>query len=107
MAARDGHVVEEDLALGRPAERGAVVLEGERLSRAAAAGAHDERWTFDAEVGERDGVVLRGLLGRERHGRVRPRLVMDEERSALGTVVGRLLILEAAFGTVDCHGALP
>ena len=35
VAARDGDVVEEDVALGRAPERGAVALEGERLARRA------------------------------------------------------------------------
>src|SRR5947209_6313344 len=43
VLARDRDVVEEDAALGRAADRRRALLERERLPRAAAAGANDER----------------------------------------------------------------
>src|SRR6266540_3741836 len=76
-------------------------LEPERLPRPAAARAHNERRTLDAKVGQRDRVVLGELLRREGHRRVRARLIVDQQRPALGAVVGRFRILETALGTVD------
>src|SRR5262249_38459825 len=43
VAPRDGHVVQEDVAVRRPSDRRLLVVEDERLPRATAAGAHDER----------------------------------------------------------------
>src|SRR5689334_2583002 len=49
----DRDVVEEDPAVGRAADRRAVLLRLERLPRPAAAGADDERRALDADVAER------------------------------------------------------
>ena len=76
MAPGDGDVVEEDLALGPAADADALALDGERLARPPAAGADDERRPLDAQVGERERVVLGDLLGREGHRRVRAGLVV-------------------------------
>src|SRR5688572_13977732 len=43
VATRDRDVVEEDVAVGRAANGGLLLLEQEVLARAAATGAHDQR----------------------------------------------------------------
>src|SRR6266508_685239 len=101
VAARDSDVVQEDLVLRPSPDAHAVTLEPERLPRPAAARAHHERGTLDAKVGERERVVLGDFLRREGHRRVRARLVVNQQRAALGAVVGRFRILETALGTVD------
>src|SRR5207247_311721 len=53
VLARDGDVVEEDVALGRAADRRALAGEAEALPRAAAAGADDERGPVGGDLLER------------------------------------------------------
>src|SRR3954462_4620638 len=96
---RDRDVVEEDVALRRAPDRRLIALEQERLPRAAAAGADDERGAVDAELGQLCLTLLLGLLGRERHRRLAA-LIRDEQRAALGAVVRGLGILETAFRAV-------
>src|SRR5439155_814453 len=50
VAPRHGDVVEEDVAFGRAADRRLFGTQPERLPRAAAAGADDERGALDSEV---------------------------------------------------------
>src|SRR5205085_8899159 len=50
---------------------------------------------------EPDAGVLVAVLGAEAHRRLRPTLVLGEERTALGAVVRGLRVLEAALRAVD------
>src|SRR5919198_2196410 len=101
VLARDRNVVQEDVALRRAADRGALALRREVLARPPAPRAHDERRALGAEIFERERGVLVALLGRVAHRRLGARLVLHEQRSALGAVVRGLRVLEAALGTVD------
>src|SRR5882672_8134864 len=73
----------------------------EGLPRPAAAGADDERRTFDAEVFEHAAGCVLAFLGRERLRRLGPAFVLHEQRAAAGTVVRGLGVLEAAFLAID------
>ena len=73
----------------------------ERLPRPAAAGADDQRGTRDAQVLERFRGRVFTLVRRERLRRLRPALVLDEERAATSALVRSFGILEAALLTVD------
>src|SRR6266545_4519562 len=105
VPARDGHVVEEDVAVRRAADRRPVARERERLPRAAAAAPHDERRPLDADLLERGLPFLERLVGDEAHRRLTA-LLFREQRAALGAIVRRFRVLEAAFGTVDVAHAL-
>src|SRR5215211_7172923 len=100
VLARDGDVVEEDVAVGGAADRRAVSLRDEVLARAAASGADDERGALGADVLERNQATLLRLLGRVAHRRLRPRLVLHEQGAAAGAVVRGLRVLEPALGAV-------
>src|SRR6059058_1695103 len=101
VLAGDGDVVEEDVAVRRPADRRPLALRDEMLAGPAAAGADHERRAVGAKLVERDGSVVLPLLGHVAHRRLGARLLRDEQRAAPGAVVGGLRVLEAALGTVD------
>src|SRR5207249_11778404 len=69
MLAGDRDVVEEDAAVGRASDRG-FTLGMKGLARPAAAGAHDERRTLDAEILQGPGGCVIPLLGGEALGRL-------------------------------------
>src|SRR5205823_1414764 len=101
VLARDGHVVEEDLAVGRAADRRALALWMKRLARASAARADDERRPLDPQVLERRGRFVVDLVGRVLLRRLGAALVLHEQRAALRAVVRGLRVLEAALRAVD------
>ena len=94
VPARDRDVVEEDVALGRAADEGAVADRLEALAGPAAARADDERRPVDA--------VRRcvDLVRAQAHGRLTCR-VAHEQRPAACAVRRRLGTLKAALGAVD------
>src|SRR5206468_2442540 len=96
MAARDGDVVEEDVAVGGPAHGGALALELEDLSGAAAARPDDERRPLHAFHARAR--LLCEALGRVAERRLRLAWLALEHRAATGAVVRGLRVLEAAFG---------
>src|SRR5207244_2161123 len=96
--ARDGDVVEEDLAVGRAADPRALAARAEALARAPAAGAHDERGPvepLDRRVRE-----LADLVGREGLRRLRPALSLLEQRPAARAVVRGFRVLEPALAAI-------
>src|SRR5215208_771638 len=104
MVARDGDVVEEDVAVGRAADARAPRPGPERLAGAAAARADDERGPLEGL----DGALaeIDDLLGRERLRRLgRRRLALLEQRAAARAVVRRLRVLEPALLAVDVRHA--
>src|SRR4029453_14293 len=100
VAARDGDVVQEDLVLRAAPDTDAIAFEAERLPRSPAPGADDQGGTLDTQLSQRDGVVVRDVLRREGHRRVRARLVVNEQGATLGAVIRGFGILKAAFGTM-------
>ena len=75
VVARHGHVVEEDVGVGAPADRPALAREGERLADAPAARADDERGALVGHLVEVDRTELAGLVDLVGRGRARrPRL---------------------------------
>src|SRR6266542_2804996 len=98
---RDGDIVQEDVAVRGAPDRRALALREEMLARAAATGAHDERRPLGLEVVERDRSLVGDVLRREAHRRFPAGLALDEQRAALGAVIGGFRVLEAALGTVD------
>src|SRR5436190_11133007 len=102
-----GDVVEEDVAVGRAADRRALALWQEVLAGTPPARADDECRPLGAEVLERDGCIVSPLLRRVAHRRLAPGLVLDEQRAATGAVIRGLRVLEAALRTVDvAHSSL-
>src|SRR5262245_5012905 len=97
VPSRDRDVVEEHVAVRRTADQRPRLEELERLARATAARAHDERRPADLGRG-RPGVTQ--LVGAEAHRRL-PLLVATEVRAAAGAVVRRLGVLEATLRAVD------
>src|SRR5262249_32870158 len=85
MAARDGHVVEEDVAVGGAADRRPLTLELEDLTGAAAAGTDDQCRAFDA-LDAGTGIVRQAFrrVAQRRLGLARLAL---EHRTAAGAVV--------------------
>ena len=100
VLARDGDVVEEDVALGRAADQRALAGGEEALPRPAAAGADDQRRPLAAEVLQRRLGIVGDLLGCEGHGLL-TRLAFLEARAAARAEVGGLRVLEATLATVD------
>src|SRR3954447_1874739 len=90
VIARDGDVVEEDLGVGRPADRQPLALERERLAAPAAAGADHERAGRLGDVADVDGPQLAGLLvdhvGRRRRVVARVLTRADVGAAALAVV---------------------
>src|SRR3954451_12435101 len=84
VRSRDGHVVEEDVAVGRTADRRALALREEVLSGAAAARSHDQRGPLRPEVLEAERGLLVDVLGRVAHRLFRAGLALDEQRAAAG-----------------------
>ena len=95
VAARDRDVVQEDVALGRAADEGAVADRLEALAGPAAARADDERRPVDARPAPASISSGPKLIGRLT-GRV-----AHEQRPAARAVRRRLGTLEAALGAVD------
>src|SRR5262249_16744687 len=95
----DGHVVEEDVAVGRTSDRRPVAAERERLSGAAPSRADDEGRPLDAlDPGRR---LLGDLVGRVGQRLLRVAALVLEHGPAAGAEVRGLRVLEAAFGAVD------
>ena len=84
----------------RPIVR-ALALRQEVLARTTPTRADDQRRPLGAEVLEGDGCLVSPLLRRVAHRRLAPRLVLDEQRAAAGTVIRGLRVLEAALRAVD------
>src|SRR5262249_50692098 len=106
MLARDGDVVEEDVAVRRAADRGPVAARDEVLPRAPAARADDERRSLGLEVVQRDRRLVAVVLRREAHRRLAAGLALDEQGAALGAVIGGFRVLEATFRAVDVAHSL-
>ena len=100
VLARDGDVVEEDVAVGRAADLVRSPLQRECLARAAAAGADDERRPLDS--------FDAGRAAPRRAGRAMKLSVVSlvgilvlEQRATARAVVGGFGVLEPALGAVD------
>src|SRR6478735_5562791 len=65
VLARDGDIVEEDVAVRRAADRHALARRHEVLTRASASRADDQRGAFGAEVLQRQRASSSPSLGRE------------------------------------------
>src|SRR5215218_6824775 len=110
VLARDRHVVEEDVGLGRAPDRHPLASERERLPDPATAGADDQRAALGGDVADVDGLELARLVvdhvRRRRHVLLR-RLRGALEGTAFRAVVGRLGYDEAALRAVARHLRLP
>src|SRR5438067_633769 len=104
VVARDGDVVEEDLALRRPPDACALAARAEALPRPAAAGPDDERRALEPF----DGIareladILRGKGLRRFHAG----FTLLEQGAAARAVVCGLRVLEAALRAVNVTQAL-
>src|SRR6266568_2923958 len=78
VAARDGDIVQEDVAFGRAADRRSLSPGDEMLAGASAAGAHDERRSFGDKLLKRDAGIVLAVLGAEAHRRLGPTLVFGK-----------------------------
>src|SRR6266516_7069442 len=101
VPSRDGHVVQEDVAIRRAPDTGALLLEHEMLTRAPSPGANDEGGPLRLDLVENGGGLVLPLFRRIAHRRVCAGLLLREERAALRAVVHGLRVLEPALGAVD------
>src|SRR5215213_8931511 len=107
VVARDGHVVEEHVAVGPTADRQALAVHRKALAGAAPAGADDECGTARDHLFELDGLDLAGLADPVRGRRLMTGPLGDGQvRTALLAVLGSDGIREAAFGAMERHGIL-
>src|SRR5579864_5725488 len=106
MVARDGHVVEKDLAVRGATDSRPLAGGMERLPCPAAARTHDERRAL--EPVQQVMLVLPDLVGGERLRGLRGRVALVEQGAAARAVVRRLRVQESALGAIDmAHGPSP
>src|SRR5438093_1730394 len=103
----DGHVVEEDPAVGGTPDRRLLRLGAERLPRSPAAGPDYQRGSLDSEIVERGVRRAVTVVRRERLRHLGAGLVLDEESAAARAVVRGFRVLEAALLAVDVRHAGP
>src|ERR1700722_2996565 len=105
VVARNGHVVEEDIGVGAPADAHPLAVDGKALARTPSAGTDHERRPVRGHLAELHRHQLACVVDSvgSGHRLARGSLAARQQRAAARTVVGALVAEKAALGAMQSH----